>query len=98
MVRCPVCTKIQVAYIQGPTHRSCYDCGARWIQHGARQERIMARHAPESATRSMEHPYASDPAIGATRAVLEHQQMPEPGETRHHVLRLMARPEKEAAR
>jgi len=46
----------------------------------------------------MEHPYASDPAIAATRAVLEHQQMPEPGETRHHILSLVAPPEKEAAR
>jgi hypothetical protein len=53
VVRCPVCTKVQVVYVQGPKKTSCYYCGARWIQHGADQDAIIARHAPESALRSM---------------------------------------------
>ncbi len=55
MVRCPVCTKVQVVYVQGPTRTSCYYCGARWIQHGTDQDAIIARDGPESALRSMGH-------------------------------------------
>ncbi|MGZ4115345.1 MAG: hypothetical protein ACXVQT_09750 [Actinomycetota bacterium] len=53
MVRCPVCNKIQVVYIQGPTRTTCYYCGARWIQRGAEQTAVIARDAPESALHSM---------------------------------------------
>jgi hypothetical protein len=55
VVRCPVCTKVQVVYVQRPARTSCYYCGARWIQHGADQEAIVAREAPESALHSMGH-------------------------------------------
>ena len=55
MVRCPVCTEVQVAYVEGPTRTSCYYCGARWIQQGVEQEAIIAQDAPESALRSMGH-------------------------------------------
>jgi hypothetical protein len=53
VVRCPVCTKVQVVYVQGPKRTSCYYCGARWIQDGAEQDSVTGRHAPDSALRSM---------------------------------------------
>jgi hypothetical protein len=53
VVRCPVCTKIQVVYVQGPTRTSCYYCGARWVQSGDEQDGIIGLGSPESALRSM---------------------------------------------
>ena len=53
MVRCPVCTKVQLVYVQGPTRTSCYYCGARWFQQGAEQEGIVGLGSPPSAMRSM---------------------------------------------
>jgi len=53
VVRCPVCTKIQVVYVEAPTRTSCYYCGARWIQQGAEQEGIIGLGSPPSALRSM---------------------------------------------
>ena len=53
MVRCPVCMKNQLAYVQGPTGTSCYYCGARWIQQGAEQAGVVALGASQSALRSM---------------------------------------------
>jgi hypothetical protein len=53
VIRCPVCTKIQVVYVQSPTRTSCYYCGARWIQSGDEQDGIIGLGAPQSALRSM---------------------------------------------
>ena len=53
MVRCPVCTKVQLVYVQGPTRTSCYYCGARWVQSGDEQDGIIGLGWPESALRSM---------------------------------------------
>jgi len=53
VVKCPVCTKIQLAYVEGPKHTSCYYCGARWIQHGAEQDSVVGRGSPASASRSL---------------------------------------------
>jgi methylaspartate ammonia-lyase len=53
VVRCPVCTKIQVVYVQGPTRTSCYYCGARWIQQGADQDGIIGLGSPQSVLRPM---------------------------------------------
>jgi methylaspartate ammonia-lyase len=53
VVRCPVCTKVQLVYVQGPTRTSCYYCGARWIQRGADQDGIIGLGSPQSALRSM---------------------------------------------
>jgi hypothetical protein len=53
MVRCPVCTKIQMVYVQGPSRTSCYYCGARWVQSGDEQDGIIGLAAPPSALRSM---------------------------------------------
>jgi hypothetical protein len=55
VVRCPVCTKIQVVFVQSPTRTSCYYCGARWMQSGDAQEGIIGLRSPESALRSMGH-------------------------------------------
>jgi Zn-finger nucleic acid-binding protein len=55
VIRCPVCTKVQVVYVQGPERTSCYYCGARWIQRGAEQDGVIGRGSPESALRSMGH-------------------------------------------
>jgi len=38
VVRCPVCVKIQLVYVQSPTRTSCYYCGARWFQSGDEQD------------------------------------------------------------
>ena len=53
MVKCPVCTKVQLAYVQGPTRASCYYCGARWIQSGDEQDGIIGLGAPPSVLQSM---------------------------------------------
>jgi hypothetical protein len=53
VVRCPVCTKVQLVYVQGPTRTSCYYCGARWVQSGDEQDGIIGLGSPESALRSM---------------------------------------------
>jgi hypothetical protein len=53
VVRCPVCTKIQLVYMQVPTRTSCYYCGARWFQSGDEQDGIIGLAAPPSALRSM---------------------------------------------
>ncbi len=53
MVRCPVCTKIQLVYVHGPTRTSCYYCGARWIQQEAEQSSIIGQASPRSAMRFM---------------------------------------------
>ena len=53
MVRCPVCTKNQLVYVQGPTPTSRYYCGARWVQWGDEQDGIIGLTAPPSALRSM---------------------------------------------
>jgi hypothetical protein len=53
VVRCPVCTKIQLVYMQVPTRTSCYYCGARWFQSGDEQDSIIGLAAPPSALRSM---------------------------------------------
>jgi hypothetical protein len=49
VVRCPVCSKTQLVYVQSPTRTSCYYCGARWIQSGAEQEAIIGVGSPQSA-------------------------------------------------
>lgn len=53
MVRCPICTKIQVVYVKGPTRTTCYYCGTRWVQEGADQLSIIGLGSPPSALRSM---------------------------------------------
>jgi hypothetical protein len=53
MVRCPVCTKIQMVYAQSPARTSCYYCGARWVQSGDQQDGIIGLGAPHSALRAM---------------------------------------------
>ena len=53
MVRCPVCIKVQLVYVRGPTRTSCYYCGARWVQSGDEQDGIIGLGSPESALRSM---------------------------------------------
>ncbi len=53
MVRCPVCTKNQLVYVESPSLTSCYYCGARWRQSGADQDGIIGLGAPQSALRSM---------------------------------------------
>ncbi len=53
MVRCPVCTKIQMVYVQTPTRTACYYCGARWAQSGDEQDGIIGLAAPPSALQSM---------------------------------------------
>jgi hypothetical protein len=53
MIRCPVCTKIQMVYVQGPSRTSCYYCGVRWVQSGDEQDGIIGLGAPQSALRSM---------------------------------------------
>jgi len=53
VVRCPVCTKIQLVYVQGPTRTSCYYCGARWVQSGDEQNGIIGLGSPPSVLRSM---------------------------------------------
>jgi hypothetical protein len=60
VVRCPVCTKIQVVYVQGPPRTCCYYCGARWIQLGTEQQGIIGRGSPESALRSMAHVHPTE--------------------------------------
>jgi len=69
MVRCPVCTKVQVVYVRGPMRTSCYYCGARWIQRGSDQDAVIARQAPESALRSMGHQRIAGPADTRERVV-----------------------------
>jgi hypothetical protein len=59
VVRCPVCTKVQVVYVQGPLRTSCYYCGARWMQLGAEQNGIIGQGSPESALRSMAHVHST---------------------------------------
>jgi hypothetical protein len=53
MVRCPVCTKIQIVYVRGPSRTSCYYCGAWWIQSADEQVGINALSAPPSDRRPM---------------------------------------------
>jgi hypothetical protein len=59
VVRCPVCTKIQVVFVQGPTRTSCYYCGARWVQSADQQDGIIGLAAPQSALRSMRKHHSS---------------------------------------
>jgi hypothetical protein len=80
-------------YIQGPTRTSCYYCGARWIQQGSEQDRVIARHAPESALRSMRRLHAADPALSTDA----HEQMSKPAETRDRVLSRTAPHDEEVA-
>jgi hypothetical protein len=57
VVRCPVCTKIQLVYVQSPTRTSCYYCGARWIQSGEEQDGIIESGSPRTAMQSLQlHP------------------------------------------
>ena len=53
MVRCAVCTKVQLAYVEGLTRTSCYYCGARWFQSGDEQGGIIGPTALRSAFPSM---------------------------------------------
>jgi hypothetical protein len=53
VVRCPVCTKVQLVYVQGPTRTSCYYCSARWIQSGVEQDGIIGLRSPPSVLRPM---------------------------------------------
>jgi hypothetical protein len=53
VVSCPVCTKVQLVYVQGPTRTSCYYCGARWVQSGDEQNGIIGLWSPPSVLRSM---------------------------------------------
>ena len=62
MVRCPVCTEMQLAYFKGPKRTSCYYCGTRWIQQGAEQVSIIGS-SPSSGSRPMKR---SDPATEET--------------------------------
>lgn len=64
MVRCPVCTKVQLVYVQGPTRSSCYYCGARWIQQGDEQEGITGLGSPPSALRSMRQLHSATEETG----------------------------------
>jgi hypothetical protein len=56
MVRCPVCTKVQLAYVRGPSRTACFYCGARWTQSGDEQEGITGLSSPQSASRAQFHP------------------------------------------
>ncbi len=49
MVRCPVCTKIQVVYVEGPTRTSCHYCGGRWMQSGDEQNGVVGHASPGPA-------------------------------------------------
>jgi hypothetical protein len=51
VVGCPVCTKVQLVYVQGPTRTSCYYCGARWVQSGEEQEGVIGLGSTQSAMR-----------------------------------------------
>jgi len=53
VVRCPVCTKTQMVYVEGPNPTSCYYCGSRWVQSGDEQGGIIALAASPAALRSM---------------------------------------------
>jgi hypothetical protein len=64
MVRCPVCTKIQVVFVQSPNRTSCYYCGARWMQTGDEQDSIIGLRSPESALRSMGHAHPTPEEMG----------------------------------
>lgn len=46
MVRCPVCTKVQLVHVVGPARTSCYYCGARWVQGEDEQFDVIAPDAP----------------------------------------------------
>jgi hypothetical protein len=59
VVRCPVCTKVQLVYVQGSSGTSCYYCGARWFQSGDEQDGIVGLTAPPSALRSMGQSHAT---------------------------------------
>ena len=50
---CPVCTKVQLAYVEGPTRTPCYYCGARRFQSDDEQDGIIGPPAPRSALPSM---------------------------------------------
>ena len=52
MVTCPLCTKVQLVYVQAPTTTSCFYCGARWIQRGDEQDGVIGMGSPTSALRS----------------------------------------------
>lgn len=41
MVKCPVCSETQLAYVQGPTRTSCFYCGTAWVQSGDEQDGII---------------------------------------------------------
>jgi hypothetical protein len=53
VVSCPVCTEVQLVYVQGPTRTSCYYCGARWVQSGDEQNGIIELGFPSSVLRSI---------------------------------------------
>jgi hypothetical protein len=59
MVKCPVCMKQQVVYVQAPARTICYYCGARWLQYGAEQEGVMRLVSPQSGSRSTRQPHPS---------------------------------------
>jgi len=54
VVRCPICTKNQLVYVQGPKLTSCYYCGAHWVQQGDEQEGIIELGSPRSAMQSLQ--------------------------------------------
>ena len=61
MVRCPVCTKVQLVYVRSPARTTCYYCAARWLQSGDEQDGIIGRTGPGSAS----------PSIGTLRSTTE---------------------------
>jgi hypothetical protein len=54
VVRCPVCTKVQLVYVQGPSRTTCFYCGARWFQSGDEQDGIIGPMGPRSASPSVD--------------------------------------------
>jgi hypothetical protein len=64
MVTCPVCTEVQLVYVQGPRRTSCYYCGADWIQQGTDQQGAIR---PGSLHSAMRPTGTLQPAMGRTR-------------------------------
>lgn len=44
VTRCPACESFRVVIVLAPNpHAFCASCGARWLQEGSRQSRLMRR-------------------------------------------------------
>ncbi len=59
MVRCPLCTKIQLVFVKGPTRTSCYSCGAQWVQRHNEQQAAIGPGSPQYALHSMSQTHSA---------------------------------------